>query len=85
MKKSLLTASFLVAMTSASLAQVGNNPGSVILNVYEELYATYGYDFAFGYSPPPPGFVRRSSNHRGPIRERLGANSHVGNGTSASR
>jgi hypothetical protein len=85
MKKSILAATFLAATTSASLAQAGFNPGTVVGNVYENLYATYGYDFAFGYSPPPGNRVRAASGRHYAIRERIGADRRTGNGTSAER
>ena len=85
MMKSILAATFILTATSAALAQAGFNPGTVVGNVYESLYATYGYDFAFGYSPPPYGHVRAAPSHHHTARERLGAGPQIGNGANAER
>ena len=69
MMKSILAATIILTATSAALAQAGFNPGTVVGNVYESLYATYGYDFAFGYSPPPYGHVRAAPGHHHTARE----------------
>jgi hypothetical protein len=86
MMKSILAAAFILTATSAALAQAaGFNPGTVVGNVYESLYATYGYDFAFGYSPPPDGQVRPAPGHHHTVREKLSASPRLGNSTSAER
>lgn len=85
MMKSILTATFILTATSVALAQAGFNPGTVVGNVYENLYATYGYDFAFGYSPPPYGHFRAAPGHHYTARERVRAGPRIGNGANTER
>jgi hypothetical protein len=84
--KSILAAVFILTAPPAALAQAADfNPGTVVGNVYESLYATYGYNFAFGYSPPPYGWVRPAIVHHHTIREKVGAGPRAGTGASAER
>jgi hypothetical protein len=84
--KSILAAAFILTAPSAALAQAaGFNPGTVVGNVYESLYATYGYDFAFGYSPPPSGQVHPAPGHHHTVRDKVGATRRIGNDASAER
>jgi len=86
MMKPILAAAFVVAATSAASAQAtGFNPGTVVSNVYESLYATYGYDFGFGYSPPPYGHEHFAQGHRHTVRERVGAKPRIGAVATAER
>ena len=88
MMKPILAAAFILTASSAALAgAAGANPGMVVGNVYERLYATYGYHFSFGYSPPPDGYVRAAParHHTSRERERIGAAPRIGNGTSVER
>jgi hypothetical protein len=83
MRKLILAAAFVLAATSAAVAQAGFNPGTVVSNVYETL-AAYGCGPGFGFSPlacnyylSAPGYDRETAGaHR-----RLGKG--AGNGTSA--
>ena len=85
MTKLILAAAFVLAATSAAVAQAGFNPGTVVSNVYETL-AVYGCGSGFGLSPlgcnysrpaPAPGHDRETDGaHR-----RFGT--RAGNGTSA--
>ncbi len=54
MMKLILAAAFVLTATSASLAQTGFNPGTVVGNVYESPACVDVC--AFGYSPPRSGY-----------------------------
>jgi hypothetical protein len=83
MRKLILAAAFVLAATSAAVAQAGFNPGTVVSNVYETL-AVYGYGPGFGFSPLGCNYFRFAPCYD---REKVGVHRRLGkgagNGTSA--
>jgi hypothetical protein len=76
MKKLILAAAYVLAATSAAVAQAGFNPGTVVSNVYETL-AVYGCGPGFGFSPVGCNYFRFAPGYD---REWDGARRRLGNG-----
>jgi hypothetical protein len=71
MRSQILAAAFVLAATSASLAQAGFNPGTVVGNVYANPAAGCGY--GYGYVGPGCGYylsapAYRYTHHKRPGR-----------------
>jgi hypothetical protein len=62
MRKLVLAATFVLAATSASFAQSGFNPGTVVSNTYDKLEER-GCDPGFGFSPPGCNYGRLAPGH----------------------
>jgi hypothetical protein len=76
MRKLILAAAFVLAATSAAVAQAGFNPGTVVSNVYETL-AVYGCGQGFGFSPTGCNYSRPAPSYD---READGAHRRFGKG-----
>jgi hypothetical protein len=61
MRPLILAVAYVLAATSASLAQGGFNPGTVVSNTYDML-ETRGCDQSFGFSPSGCNYGRVAPN-----------------------
>jgi hypothetical protein len=79
MRKLILAAAFVLAATSAAVAQAGFNPGTVVSNVYETI-AAYGCGPGFGFSPLGCNYSRSASGYD---RETVATHRRLGKGAGS--
>jgi hypothetical protein len=80
MRTLVLAIAYVLAATSASFAEGGFNPGTVVSNTYDKLEAR-GCDPGFGFSPPGCNYGRLAPGHvagQPPRRGAATSNRHTG-------